>query len=116
MTKKRLLLIATLPLAIAVTLGVLAMLPSRGVTKENYYRIQEGMTLKDVEGVFGRPSVSFDFLNHEGEVGAICWRNWKADDGTIAAIAFHQDLVVDKVWSDPTETLRDKIRRWLHLD
>ena len=36
-TKKRLLLLATLPLAIAVTLGVLAMLPpSPGVTKANF--------------------------------------------------------------------------------
>jgi hypothetical protein len=40
MTKKHLLLIASLPVAIAVTFGVVALLPPRpGVTKANFDRI-----------------------------------------------------------------------------
>ena len=50
MTKKRLLLIACLPLTVAVTLGVLAMLPPRpGVTKTNFGRMEIGMTRVEVE-------------------------------------------------------------------
>jgi outer membrane protein assembly factor BamE (lipoprotein component of BamABCDE complex) len=57
--KKRLLLIASLPLTIALTLGVLAMLPPPpGVTKANFDRIQEGMTRAEVEEIFGKPPLS----------------------------------------------------------
>ena len=56
MTRKRLLLIAVLPLAFAVTLGVLAMLsPNPGVTKAKFDRIEKGMTLAEVEAIFGGP-------------------------------------------------------------
>jgi hypothetical protein len=54
-TKKRLLLIAVPPLSIAVTLGVLAMLPpGPGVTKANFDRIEKEMTRAEVEQVFGQ--------------------------------------------------------------
>jgi hypothetical protein len=54
MKKKRLALIAVLPLTIAVILGVSAILPPRaGVTKANFERVQDGMTLAEVEGIFG---------------------------------------------------------------
>jgi hypothetical protein len=53
-TKKRRALIAILTLTIAVILGVLAMLPPRpGVTKANFDRIEKGMTLAEVEEIFG---------------------------------------------------------------
>jgi hypothetical protein len=53
-TKKRLLLIASMPLAIVVILGVLVMLTTRSnVTKANYDRIHEGMTRAEVEQIFG---------------------------------------------------------------
>jgi hypothetical protein len=54
-TKKRVLLIASLPLAAALVLGVLAMLPARpGATKANYDRIEIGMPKVEVERMFGR--------------------------------------------------------------
>ena len=57
--KKRLLLIASLPLAIVVTLGVLAQLPPRpGVTRANFDRIEKGMTLAQVEEIFGKEGKS----------------------------------------------------------
>src|ERR1017187_4650698 len=53
-TKKRLILIASLPLTIAVTVGVLALLPpSPGVTKANFDRIQDDMTNADVKQILG---------------------------------------------------------------
>src|ERR1035438_9324153 len=82
MTKKRLLLIASLPLVIVVTLGVLAMLPPRpGVTKANFDRIEKGMTRAEVEQIFGG----------KGEMArlhAIVDGNWGADDGSFAITEF----------------------------
>ena len=54
MTIKRLILLASLPLMIAVALGVLAMLPpGPGVTKANFDRIEKGMTTAQVKEIFG---------------------------------------------------------------
>jgi hypothetical protein len=108
-TKKRLLLIASLPLVIVVVLGVLAMLPPRpGVTKANFDRIQEGMTMMEVEEIFGREG-------NQASRGRTVF--WGADDGSGAAIGFgmSHDCVVGKHWHDSNETFLDKIRRWLHL-
>jgi len=54
--RRRLLLIASLPLAIAMIIGVLAMLAAReGVTIAKYQRIKEGMAKSEVEQILGRP-------------------------------------------------------------
>jgi hypothetical protein len=107
MTKKRLLLIASVPLTIAVTLGVLAMLPpSPGVTKANFDRIQDGMTRAEVEQILGG----------KGKMGGVkLWRFWEGNDGSEAGIAFIDDCVTEKRWTIYNETILDKIRRWLHL-
>jgi hypothetical protein len=50
MTKKRMALLAVLPVTVAVVLGAVVMLPPRpGITKANFDRIQEGMTLAEVD-------------------------------------------------------------------
>jgi len=49
MTKKRLLLIAALPFAIVVILGVMAMLPPRS---EHHDRIKLGMTRAEISAIF----------------------------------------------------------------
>jgi hypothetical protein len=55
MTKKRLFLVSALPLAVAISLGVLAMLPpSAGDTKANFDRIQDGMRRAEVETILGQ--------------------------------------------------------------
>jgi hypothetical protein len=42
---------------VGVALVVLALLPSRpGITKENFDRIEEGMTRAEVEAIFGGPA------------------------------------------------------------
>jgi hypothetical protein len=106
MRKKRLILIFSLPLAIAVTLGVLAMLPSRSkVTKANYDRIQEGMTKAEVEEIFGP----------QGRLIHGRCSYWGAGDGSGMKIWFENDCVIDMQWIDSNETFLDKFRRWLHL-
>jgi hypothetical protein len=108
-TKKRLLLLASLPLTIAVTIGVLAMLPPRPViTKGNFDRIQEGMTKAQVEEIFGREGFISNYSGTDHRI-------WVADDRSQAVIFFSDDGVTDKDWEDSNETFLDKIRRVLHL-
>ena len=105
MTKKRLLLVAALPLVIAVTLGFLAMLPpGPGVTKANFDHIEKEMTLAQVEATLGKEGIPWDTLMF-----------WQADDGSCAFSGFTDDGVVQMQWLDSTETVLEKIRRWLHL-
>jgi hypothetical protein len=111
MTTKRLLLIATLPLAaLALTVGVLAMLQPDdrpGVTKANFDRIEYGMTKEQVEEIFGREGVPL-------------WSPrellWASDDGSEIEVDFGVvGCVQNKIWVSSNETILDKIRRWLHL-
>ena len=115
MTKKRMLLIAILPLAIIVTVGVLAMLPPRpGVTKTNFDQIQEGMTKAEVEAIFGgHPSKDFQYrVKREIYTSGI----WCEDNGKeVAWIEFFDGKVCDTRWGGVNESITDKIRRWLHL-
>jgi hypothetical protein len=145
MTKKRLALIAVLPLAIAVILSVLAMLlPRPGVTKANVYRIHGGMARAEVESVFGRSSDGFlltkevresfeveDLLpskpldtivesQQDCEAFAILERRrdtWAGDDGSVTQvkIIFVNDHVAEMECRHSGETIPDKIRRWFHL-
>jgi hypothetical protein len=108
--KKRLLLLSILPLTIALTLGVLAMLPPRpGVTKANFDRIEKGMTRDEVEQIFGR----------KGEVARDdkTVLNWEADDGSEVFIVIWDDCILHKYWRchDSDKTILDKLRRWFHL-
>jgi hypothetical protein len=108
-TKKRLLLIATLPLIIAVTLGVFAMVPSGpGVSKANFDRIQEGMTMAEVEEIFGGKGATAGMHEHT-------FVFWIANDGSSATVDFVNDCVGAKRWHDSDETILNKIRRWLHF-
>lgn len=108
MTKKRLLLIASLLLVIAVTL---AMLPPRsGVTKANFDRIEKGMTLAELEEIFGEKGNWWDGAGRKGL--PMCWT---AKDGLGADVEFVDESVARKQWADSHETIFDKIRRWLHL-
>ena len=118
MTRKRLLLIASLPLAIAVTLGVLALLPpSPGVNKANFDRIEKGMTRAEVEAIFGGPSESKTYTT-VGEITTITDVWGQIEQGKCVGLAnvnFQDEMVVDKEWHSVPETLLDKFRRWLHL-
>jgi hypothetical protein len=113
MNRRRLLLIASLPLAVAVVLGVLAMLPARpGVTKAKVDRIEKGMTMPAVEELLGRPG---KFVPGPASAGPMAWFVWDENDGSFAAIGFLQDRVIEKVWEGSEEAFLDKIRRWFRL-
>ncbi len=115
MTKKRLALIAVLPLTVAVILGALAMLPPPpGVTKANFDRIQDGMTKAEVEEIFGTgPASGWRGTEVEGET----WGWWEGEDEPGAEISFNDERVSRRLWfSDPKmETVLARVRRWLHL-
>ena len=117
MTKKRLLLIASVPLVIVMMLGVLALLlPSPGVSKANFDRIEKGMTSAQVEQILGGEAKTIEpwfggIRDNPGAKVAV----WKADDESKAGIVLMNSCVFDKEWRDSTETFLDKIRRWLHL-
>ena len=66
-----------------IMLAVLALLPPRsGVTKANYDRIERGMTLTEVERIFGRKATT-----SRGEpIAFFC--AWENEDGSFAEIGF----------------------------
>jgi hypothetical protein len=117
-TKKRLFLIAAPLAAVAVTLGILAMLPPHpGVTRANFDRIEKGMTRAEVEEIFGGPSESKTYST-VGEITTITDVWGQIEQGKCVGLAnvnFQDEMVVDKEWHCVPETVLAKIRRWLHL-
>jgi hypothetical protein len=95
MKKKRLLLIIGGMIAVVgLTLGVLAMLPPKpGVTKENFDRIEVGMTKAEVKKIFGGPPIG----QVKGVAGIITAREglnvkiWESKDGEDWAIIAFDD-------------------------
>src|SRR5262249_31338430 len=102
-----------LVLVIAMTLGVLVMLPPRhGITKANFGRVQDGMTFDEVKVIFGGPD-SFTDPSIEGQErrGELVWVN---DDKSGATICFDEEgKVFDKSWGDSTEDFSEKFCRWI---
>lgn len=103
--RKRYFIVATL-FATVWFIAALLMSNGPGVTKANFDRIEEGMTLQEVEQIFGRP-------------GKYTWGGyyWETDDGARAFVvfAFNGDSAGQKNWESSTESPLDKLRRWLHL-
>jgi hypothetical protein len=117
MTRRRLLLIASLPLAVVVVFGVLAMLPARpGVTKANFDRIEVGMATTDVENLFGVAGDAIAFGNPPRPRDQAYSLYWFANDGSVAWVRFADDRTTDKKWEQSRETTIGRIRRWLRLD
>jgi hypothetical protein len=113
--KRRYLTVAgILAVCICLTLGVLAIMPPRpGVTKANFDRIEEGMTLPEVEAILGsdrgsRGIVTEVFLpiGHEIE-------EWGGDEGFANIVFDERRRVIRKDWNDAPLPLLQRIRRWL---
>src|SRR5438552_2519853 len=106
--RKRYLVVAGLFASLASVVFVAALLMSGGpgVTKADFDRIEEGMTLQEVEQILGKP-------------GTYTWGGfyWHFDDGAGAFVVFDFNgaSAGHKTWQDSTESPLDKIRRWLHL-
>jgi hypothetical protein len=113
MSRKHMFLLAPLPLAVAVTLGALAILPPHpGVTKANFDRIQKTMTKAEVELLLGGTGLTFHgFAHHEPPRTFV----WSGDDGSVVFVEITDNSVITKKWGPSTESITDKIRRWLHL-
>jgi hypothetical protein len=112
MKKKRLLLTAGLlvMLASAGFVIMLAVQDSPGVTKANLDRIEEGMTRKEVEAIFGCQGAQ----TRPYRRGSVI--KWLAEDGGSATVDFDLDgFVRGTDWTDANETILQKLRRWLHL-
>ena len=122
---KRLFLIGGfLAACVCLPFGVVAMLPRSGITKASFDGIQEGMTLGEVEEIFGRqltqPSVEDEIVfqplwyigRQRKRISHACWH---ADDGSVVWITFGNDCIIAKQWHQSTKTFLDKIRRWLRL-
>jgi hypothetical protein len=113
MTRCRMLLIASLPLAGAVVLGVLALLPAlRGATKANFERLEKGMSKDAVEEIMGE-CLSEDLPNCtlmwvDGE--PLVFRYWSHPDGDAMA-GFLAGRLFDKHWTD-SPGWWERLRRW----
>jgi hypothetical protein len=117
MRRRRLLLmLAGFPCLGALAWGIMAMLPPQpGVTKANFNRIKEGMTLAEVEAIFSFANAKV--TNDPDPVSSTLWGDtWFSDDRDIAVVVwFNNATVVGKEWHGPSETFLDRLRRWLHL-
>jgi hypothetical protein len=111
MRKRRLLLLASLPLAVAVILGILAMLPPRPSATEVFNRVEIGMTLAEVQRIFSHEGTQL-VLTPDGRKQT--WE-WKVDEQTTMYIDFYDGMVDTKALTR-RDAFLDKVRRWLHLD
>ena len=113
--RKRLLVAAGTMAGLAgVGLVVLAMLPpAPGVTKLNFDRIEIGMTEADIEALLGRRAEKSELGLAKHGLLEFAW--WHGDDKAMVTITLHNGFVDEKRWAAPTETISEKIRRWLRL-
>jgi hypothetical protein len=106
--KRRLILIASFPLAIAVMLGVyLAMPDGAGPNWSTFNRVKVGMTMQEVEDVFsfGHGSISNQATDRVELV---------TSRGQGITLGFTNGRVTDKQWDDG-KTLLERLRRWLGI-
>jgi hypothetical protein len=92
------------------------MMPARpGVTKANFDRIEVGMSQAAVSEIFGKEFSLFSGLAGGTKHDFYARVYWFHEDCASAKIEFHNDSVVVMTWTESTETIPDKLRRWLHL-
>jgi membrane-associated phospholipid phosphatase len=108
-TRTRYIIAVILTLAV-VAIAVVAMWPPQpGVTQANFDRIAYGMTLAEVEAIFGRPP---DVSWHRPHQDTIC--HWTCPSGHSTYLLISEtEGVFGKNWPEADETITRKIRRWL---
>ncbi len=103
---------ATLAIAGGLAVAIPMLQPPRpDVTKANFDRIEDGMTEQDIEAISG-PSRGIwkAFQDPSCRQQSDCWER---DDGAAAYVDFFDGRVSYKRWTESTETITDKLRRWL---
>ena len=112
MTKKRWIVLAgILAACVWLALAVLALLPPRpGITPANIQRIEEGMTLAEVEEILGGPGVERwpRFDTH-----VVTWNH--PHDETWVTVWLDQANRVTLSAPIPPETFMQKLKRLLRL-
>jgi hypothetical protein len=111
MTRVRYILVAAFALAVIVYAVVALWPPAPGVTQANFDRIKDGMTLAEVEAIYGKPS-SNSFLVPFGEPFSVV-HSWVSPSGNTAFVHISENVVVYKSWPEADETTLRKVRRWL---
>jgi hypothetical protein len=130
MRKKHLVLVLSLSLTIAGTFGILAILPpGPGATKANFDRIKKGMKEAEVKEILGSKPLQYSWGPirlggpSSGQIGDdepllndCVWHSfWTSEDGSMIDVAFINGIAQEMSWSESTETVIEKLRRWLHL-
>ena len=112
MKKRYLIATALFALCVCLALGVLALLPPRpGVTKANFDRIEIGMTVAEVDQIFGPPSGYFDRTELIPK-RIITWEGWQ-DDG-MSEITFDTNgCVKEMAWQYHETSFLKRIFRHL---
>lgn len=111
--KQRFLLGAALLAACIVVAGfAVSTWPEQSaVTEANLNCVQPGMSMEEVEAVFGEPGIEFHgYAMHRNTV-----RIWANEDGSFADIVFTDGVVAERRWHASNETMLQKLGRWLRL-
>jgi len=112
---KKYLVIGLLGISLGLTPLLLAIRPWQdrpGITKANFDRVEDGMTVANVEAIFGESASAFGWVCHSGS-RISKFAEWQGRDGAIAGVVFVKDVVTMKAWTASTESFAGKIRRWL---
>jgi len=86
--------------------------PTPGVTQANFDRLEKGMTLAEVEAIFGKPS-SDSFESGFISGNHVIVHRWVCPSGEFTFVHFSQHGVSYKSWPEADETIVRKIRKWL---
>jgi hypothetical protein len=101
MTRVRFIVAVVITLA-AIGFAVVAMLPpAPGVRQANYDRLEMGMTLAEVEGIYGRHAD----VTMQGD------QRWRCSSRDLAFVAIRRGCLAAKSWPEADETILRKIRR-----
>jgi hypothetical protein len=112
--------------------GVLALLglflffiwPNDSISPASCERIQEGMTLSEVEVILSGPSGIYTSDRHDWSMGMLSGGLrrfgdrrlvWVADNGGIQVDFDQHGRVAGKQWCPRRSNLWDRMRGWLHL-
>ena len=117
--KKRLLAITAILTAVvgAIVLTLALLSPRPAVTKANFDRLENGMSVKVVESIFGGPCSEWIIpIEATQEVVMISEPRYQAWQGArgFASIQFNENgRIVRKTWIDFEFSLYQKLQRWL---
>ncbi len=104
--------LATLALCGGIAVAIPALQPpGPGVTKANFDRIGNGMSEVDVAALLGRPTRRSDYTDDQG----IVFGYWYSGNDDFASVVFRDGRAVQWEWVESTESIPDKLRRWLSL-